>query len=246
MKVSVAQIKVQKGAIAENIKRHKAFIDIAVAHGAKAIIFPELSITGYEPELAQQLATTQDDERLDCFQDIADRDKLTIGVGIPFRTDQGIRISMVIFQPQEPRITYSKQFLHHSEIPYFINGDSPLTLNLDEHNRLSTAICYELSVPVHAATAHNSGANIYIASVLNSVTGVDKDLNLLAGIAAKYGMHVLMANYTGETGGYDCAGRTSAWNKQGGLLAQMNYQDEGLLIMDTEDDSVQEVRLPHA
>ncbi len=243
MKISVAQIKVGKGAIAENIAHHKAFIDKAVAHGAAAVIFPELSVTGYEPELAQQLAMTAEDERLDGFQDIADRDKVTIGVGIPFRVAQGIRISMVIFQPRRPRYTYSKQFLHHSEMPYFVNGDASYLVQLDAQNSFAPAICYELSVPVHAATAQENGANIYIASVLNSVAGVDKDLNLLAGIADRYGMHVLMANYTGETGGYDCAGRTSAWNRQGVLLAQMNYTDEGLLILDTEQDTVQEILL---
>lgn len=243
MKISVAQIKVGKGAIAENIAHHKTFIDKAVAHGAAAIVFPELSVTGYEPELAAELTMTAEDERMDCFQEIADRDNITIGVGIPFRVAEGIRISMAIFQPQRPRFTYSKQFLHHSEVPYFVNGDASYVAQLDAENSFAPAICYELSVPVHAATAHKSGVNIYIASVLNSVTGVDKDLNLLAGIAERYNMHVLMANYTGTTGGYDCAGRTSAWNREGVLLAQMNYTEEGLLILDTTNDTVQEIRL---
>jgi predicted amidohydrolase len=241
MKVSVAQIKVGRGDIAGNIERHKVFIKIAVAHGAEVIVFPELSVTGYEPELAETLAMSQDDERLDGFQDLADQHKLTIGVGMPTRAGNGIRISMIIFQPGQARSVYSKQFLHHSETPWFVAGDTPVTLSLDAHNKLSLAICYELSVPVHAETAFNSGASIYIASVLNSVSGVGKDLGLLSGIAAKYGMHVLMANYTGATGGYDCAGKASAWNKQGELLAQLNYQDEGLLILDTENDNVEAV-----
>lgn len=53
----------------------------------------------------------------------------------------------------------------------------------------------------------------------------------------------MMANYTGTTGGYDCAGKTSAWNKQGALLAQLSYEDEGLLIPDTENDNVAVINL---
>lgn len=53
----------------------------------------------------------------------------------------------------------------------------------------------------------------------------------------------MMANYTGITGGYDCAGKTSAWNKQGALLAQLIYEDEGLLIPDTENDNVAVINL---
>lgn len=243
MKISVAQLSVQPGAITGNIAHHKKFIDIAVARHAGAIIFPELSITGYEPELAHQLASTQDDERLNGFQDIADKSKIMIGVGLPVRVAAGIRIGMIIFQPGQPRSTYAKQFLHHSETAFFVPGDTPVTLQLGSNKKLSPAICYELSEPAHAATAHASGTDIYVASVLNSVSGVDKDINLLAAIAEKYDMHVLMANYTGTTGGYDCAGKTSVWNRQGTLLAQLGYKEEGLLILDTETDAVQQVGL---
>jgi len=56
-----------KGDIQSNIKNHKILIDLAVYNGADTIIFPELSLTGYEPELAKKLATTPDDSRFDDF-----------------------------------------------------------------------------------------------------------------------------------------------------------------------------------
>ncbi len=53
MKICVAQTRPVKGDIQGNIENHIKLIDLAVLNGADTIIFPELSITGYEPELAK-------------------------------------------------------------------------------------------------------------------------------------------------------------------------------------------------
>ena len=52
MKICAAQTRPVKGNIQQNIENHKKLINLAVVNGADIIIFPELSITGYEPELA--------------------------------------------------------------------------------------------------------------------------------------------------------------------------------------------------
>jgi predicted amidohydrolase len=235
MKISVAQTRPNKGNIEANILNHRRLIDLAITEKTDMIIFPELSITGYEPELCQDLATTQDDERFDIFQQISDTHHLTIGIGVPTRSDLGILISTVIFQPNQPRQNYSKQHLHSSETPFFVAGNHHTFL---ANNQVTLAICYELSIPEHSANAFQNGANVYIASTVNSYNGVDKDLNILANIAKNYSMTVLMANCIGQTGEYNCAGKSSVWNKQGKLLGQMNDIDEGILIFDSETGNV--------
>ena len=80
-----------------NIANHKKWIDIAIFNKADLIIFPELSLTGYEPELARDLATDQNDSRLEEFQRISDKNKITIGTGLPIKSDSGIFISIVFF-----------------------------------------------------------------------------------------------------------------------------------------------------
>jgi predicted amidohydrolase len=54
-------------------------------------------------------------------------------------------------------------------------------------------------------------------------------------------MHVLMANFTGESGGYECAGKSSVWNNNGSLLGQLNRENEGLLILNTENNQIEEI-----
>lgn len=66
-------------------------------------------MTGYEPSLAKDLVTSENDRRFDDFQSLSDKHHMTIGIGVPTISDSGIRISMIVFQPCKPRQTYSKQ-----------------------------------------------------------------------------------------------------------------------------------------
>src|SRR5262245_58955338 len=219
MRICVVQTRPIKGDIAGNVIQHQRFIDVAIENGAGIVIFPELSVTGYEPTLAQELGTSKDDPRFDVFQDLADAQKITIGIGAPTRHPAGICISMLLFRPHTPRATYSKKYIHSDEEPFFISGQSSVGLIGDENN-LALAICYELSVPEHSAAAFGSGARIYVASVAKTAKGVERAGATLSGIAQKYGMTVLMSNCVGHCDNFTAAGRTSVWNDQGVLLGQ--------------------------
>jgi predicted amidohydrolase len=232
MKICVAQTKPIKGDVQSNIDNHKKIIDLAISNRADMIIFPELSITGYEPELAEELATHQDDNRFDNFQKIADGNQVTIAIGVPTKSSEGICISMVIFQPHQPRLTYSKEYIHADEEAFFVAGKNSMGLIGNESN-LAIAICYELSVPQHSLNAFKSGAKIYVASVAKSADGVEKAFESLSGIARQYSMTVLMSNCLGKCDNFESAGRSAVWNDRGSLLGQLNDTDEGIIVFDT-------------
>jgi predicted amidohydrolase len=231
MKICAAQTKPVKGNIQTNIVNHKKLIDLAISNGADIIIFPELSLTGYEPGLAKELATDLTDKRLEDFQHTSNTRKIIIGVGMPLKNKDGISISMILFQPHQPRQVYSKKYLHADEEPFFISGESSVDL-LD--NNIALAICYEISVPEHSSNAFKRGAEIYIASVAKSISGVEKAVETLSAIADKYSMTVVMSNCIGYCDNFDCGGKTSAWNNKGSLIAQLNDTNEGILIVDTD------------
>ena len=159
MKISVAQTRPVKGDIELNIEHHKKIIELAVSYEADIIVFPELSITGYEPGLGKQLATAKDDHRFDDFQKISDTKKIIICVGMPINAGPGIHISTIIFQPGKRRQVYSKQYLHSDEEPYFANGNQQVFLTSGEH-KIALAICYELSVPAHSENSFCNGASV--------------------------------------------------------------------------------------
>lgn len=197
MKICVAQTRPIKGDIQSNIDNHKKLIHFAFSNGADIVIFPELSITGYEPELSKELTTNPDDIRFDDFQKISDTRPITIGVGVSTRNNTGTCISMVLFQPHKARQTYSKKYLHPDEEEFFISGQSSTGL-IDNKPNIALAICYELSVAEHAENAFRSGAEVYIASVAKSVNGVEKAIKRLSEIGNTYLMTVLMSNCVGQ------------------------------------------------
>jgi len=228
MKIGVAQTRPSKGYIRFNIQEHKKIINQAVSHGLDTLIFPELSLTGYEPLLANEFATDQNDPRFDDFQEISDSKKITIGIGVPTRNKNGICISMVLFQSNQSRRTYSKRYLHPDEEAFFIAGQSD-TGFLNGDQSMALAICYELSIPNHSEEAFKSGAKIYIASVAKTTDGVDRAYRSLTHIASKYSMTVLMSNCVGQCNGVECVGKSSIWNKQGDLIGALDDSTEGIL-----------------
>lgn len=237
MKICIAQTRALTGDVSKNIGNHKKFTELAISHSADLIIFPELSLTGYEPTLANELATNKDDERFRELQDLSNSRKIIIGAGMPIKDGKDVLIGMIIFQPYQPRQTYFKQYLHPDEEPYFVKGPYQKVLaEVDEH--LVMAICYEISVPKHAEQARNEGAEIYIASVAKTASGMDKAIETLAATAKKYSMVVLLSNCVGECEGKEAGGRSSVWNRKGVLLGQLDDTKEGILILDTNTQEI--------
>ena len=233
MKISVAQIKPFKGAIEKNISAHLELIELANSEQVSAVFFPELSITGYEAELAKSLATTQNDRRFDVFQKMSDLNNITIGIGTPTVGVSKPLVSMVLFQPNKERLTYSKQYLYEGEEQYFENGNTPCFIQIDRH-RIAPAICYESSVSEHSDAAISQSATIYVAAVMTNLSGINKKLNVLSNLAHKHKIIVLMSNFVGVSGGSESAGKSSIWNQKGELKGQMNSKEEGLLIYNTD------------
>ena len=233
MKICLAQTGPIKGDIESNIDNHKKIIDLALSNGADMIVFPELSLTGYEPKLAKELATSKDDSRFDDFQRISNTRQIIIAAGMPIKQDPGIVIALVIFQPQKARDTYSKKYLHPDEELYFINGKNTIGL-IGPKTNIALAICYESSVPEHSENAFKNGAEIYIASVAKTSSGVEKASKTLSDIANKYSMAVLMTNCVGPCDDFESGGKTAVWNNKGLLLEQLDDKNEGIIIFDTD------------
>jgi predicted amidohydrolase len=237
MKIAVAQTKPVTGDIESNIKNHLKLSTLAADNGADIIIFPELSLTGYEPSHAKQLATSIDDSRLQVFQQLSNEKHITVGLGLPTNAETGIHITMVLFQPNKPRQANSKMYLHADEEPFFVSGENLPGLIIND-TPIALAICYEISIPQHSENAYKSGAQLYVASVAKTVKGVEKAWAGLSDVARKYGMTVLMSNNVGMCEDGLCGGKSAAWNNKGELLGQLNDTDEGILVLDTIIDKI--------
>lgn len=233
MKLCLAQTRPVKGDFDANLANHIDLIAQAAAQQADLIVFPELSLTGYEPTLAAELATSAEDPRFAPLQALAFDHQLTIAVGMPLKADDGTTISMLIFQPNQPLTVYSKQYLHADEEPFFVSGDSIGSVPVKGHE-VGFAICYELSIAAHAEAAHASGAQLYLASVAKTEAGVAQASQRLADIARTYAIPALMVNSAGPSDNFMGAGSSAVWNAEGELVAQLDAESEGLLFFEVE------------
>jgi predicted amidohydrolase len=240
MKICLAQMLSLPGAIAANTERHLQLIRLAVSQQADMIIFPELSLTGYEPRLANKLATTPDANGFAVFREMSAAQHITIGIGAPLRRPEGITIGLLLFQPDKKTNLYEKQYLHADECPFFIPGKTNEGLTGADPN-IALAICYELSVPAHAEAALRNGAQVYLASVAKTASGVAKAAERLAGLAREHAITTLMVNCIGPCDGVTCAGQSAVWNNKGELLAQLDENHEGLLLLDTATGETQKM-----
>ncbi|WP_256819126.1 carbon-nitrogen hydrolase family protein [Pseudomonas putida] len=243
MKLCAVQLASLKGDLPGNLQRHLVCIEQAAALGAELVVFPELSLTGYEPSVARQSALPVTSARLDPLQAACDRLGITVAVGLPLPTPDGIRIGMPVFCPDAPRQAYAKQRLHDDELPYFTPGHQALLLEVGEH-RVAPAICYESMFMAHAAVARERGADLYLLSVAKTAKGIREGYAHYPEVARELGMPVLMANCVGPADTFIGAGGSAAWDSQGHLLASLDDHSEGLIVLDTHSASA--ITLPLA
>ncbi len=232
MKICAVQLRLIAGDIAANLLKHIRCVEVAAAHGAELIYFSELSLTAYEPSLAKTLAMTSVDTRLAVFQQLSDAHNLTIGVGLPMKRDEDVQIGMAWFEPKVSLSVYAKQQLHSSELTYFVSGINQLVLTNNEH-KIAPAICYESLQSSHADGAAKLGADIYLASVAKSANVLGKAIPHYPLVARQHHMFVMMANSVGVCDNWQSVGQSAAWGRDGALLAQMDSESEGCVMLNT-------------
>jgi predicted amidohydrolase len=231
MKIGGVQLR-SFGDVAGNTTKHLKFIDCAVSNRADLVFIPELSLTGYEPRLANALATDEADACLDVFQQRSDADRIIVGLGLPLWVESHVQIGMVWFTPNRPRRSYAKQQLHSDELPFFVCGNKSLILEAGD-DKLAPAICYESLQPNHAESVASLGADIYLVSVAKPEGPFRKAMLHYPAIARKHAMHVIMANCVGLSDDFVSVGQSAVWNARGELLAQMEREAEGTVMFDT-------------
>jgi predicted amidohydrolase len=237
MILAAAQTKPTRGNIEANLLDHYRLIELAVQNKAQLIVFPELSISGYEREDAQKLAFKKDDSRLDHLRKLAVENNIIIVAGAPIQIENEMFIGEFIISPDNSVSIYTKQFLHEGEDEFFESSFDYNPIITIENKKISFAICADIDNPLHAENASERETDIYIASIFFSPNGIPNAYRDLQSYAQKHKMNVLMANFSGESWGYPSAGQSAFWNNKGELVGQLNDSDSGLLLVENQNDN---------
>jgi predicted amidohydrolase len=234
-KIAAAQIASVRGNIDANVVTHAAAIQAAGEHHVSVLVFPELSLTGYEPDLAMELAVSEDDSRLFLLIALSRQHQMEVVIGAPLRNLTGKpALGAIVITGDGAIRTYRKMHLGGSERTYFDAGEAPLALTVREHT-VGIAICADSSRDTHPKAYADRGAAIYATGVFLNSEWYATDVPRLADYAARYRMLVVMANHAGSVGTYTSVGRSAVWSPGGSILVQSEGTESALLIAGNRD-----------
>lgn len=182
---------------------------------ARVVVFPELSLTGYElgaPPIAP------DDPRLaPIVAACAETGALALaGAPVP-----GPHIGLLAVDGRGVSVAYRKIHLGGPEPDHFRPGDSPAVLEVDGV-RLGLAICKDIGVPEHSARTAALGIDVYLAATAETVENTTLQENRAHRVATEHGVWVGVASFAGHTGGgfEPATGRSSIRDADGTVRAQ--------------------------
>lgn len=250
--LALAQFEPTRGDIAVNLQQHLRLIALAHCHHAHVVVFPELSLTGYELDLAAKLAGDLDDNVWQALQQEAEQTRMSLVVGAPIHAQQNKLpdlptpkpvIASILLHPLLPPTFYAKMHLHQGESHFVDAGNQHLLWQVQQHN-LALAICADSTHPLHAPACRQRAASMYLASVLISHAGYAQDAALLQHHARDLHMGVGMANFVGHSGGWHCAGQSAFWDETGQLIAQAPCDASGILLLTEQAHGWQSQFLP--
>lgn len=227
--VAAAQAVSSRGAVEANLERHCRLAERAAAEGVEVLVFPELSATGYELDVAPKLAFAAGDDRLEPVLEVAAASQVVLSVGAPIRLDSGLHIGAFVIEPDRSARIYTKRHLFGDEKAVFEPGDRDPLLDLGD-DRAVFAICADTSHPEHAAAAAERGASLYLAGVFFDPESYPTSAARLSGYAAGHAMAVVMANAGGPATGFEAAGRSAVWSDSGALVACLDGLGPGLAV----------------
>lgn len=236
-RIAAAQVPSLSGEIERNIETHVAAVKTAAAMGVSVLVFPELSLTGYEPELAATQALAVEDTRLSPFSELAQRHRMHLVVGAPLANGDGKPgLGAILFGPDGTRQTYAKMHFGGTEPSYFAPGDKPLMF-VSHGQKVGLSICADSSAPSHPETYASLGATVYAAGVFLNAEWYASDAPRLAGYASCHRLLVVMANHATSVGTFTSVGRSAAWSPDRELLAQASGDEDALVIATCERGS---------
>jgi len=228
--------------VSANVAEHVRLARLAAAEGAGLALFPELSLTGYEIVLAEELALAKDDSRLAPLQEVAAASNLILIAGAPVRIEPRLHIGAFIIYPDGTTELYTKQrmgafppsascdgVVPPAEATAFQSGDRNPLVRIGKHVA-AMAVCADIGSPAHPQQAAERGARAYLASMFVIPSEYDGEVTKLRHYAAQHQMLVACANFGSASGGLASAGRSAIWSPTGEPLVQLGSRGAGVAV----------------
>jgi len=240
--LAVAQTAPRRGDVAANLAEHLALLELAATEGVGVLVFPELSLTGYELDLAEELAFLEEDPRIEPLRSAVDSTGVRLVVGAPIRLGASLHIGAFLLGPGRTLEVYTKERLGvivpgappsagapPPEGDVFVSGTLHPGISLSD-GPAAIAICADAGHPGHATRAAEGGSSRYLVSAFVLPGELEAEVRRLRETAVRHSMTVGLANYGGPSGGLPSGGRSALWSPGGEVVAQLESVGVGLAL----------------
>ncbi|MDR7274355.1 carbon-nitrogen hydrolase family protein [Catenuloplanes atrovinosus] len=216
VRLAVAQPECVARDVAANARAHADLV--RRAEGARVVVFPEMSLTGYE--LDAPPLSPGDPRLAPLVEACAETGALALA-GAPVGTAAGKHIGVLAVDGTGARVAYRKMFVGGAEPEFMTPGDEPAAVTVDGV-RLGLAVCKDTGVPEQAARTAALGIDAYLAGVLDHAHERHVHGERARRIAAEHGVWVAFASFAGGTGfGFtEAAGHSTIWAPDGRVVAE--------------------------
>lgn len=216
LSIAVAQPLCVAHDVSANVGAH---VSLVRAAGARVVVFPELSLTGYEMDAA---AVDPDDERLAPLIDACTEADAIAFAGAP-TSEAGVdHISMLKISGHSTEVVYRKMYIGDDEVGRFSPGPAPAVVEIDGW-RLGLAICKDTGVVDHVEQTAALGIEVYVAGVLEHQSDAGAVEERATRTAIDHGVWAVTASFSAPTGaGYQSpAGGSGIWQPDGSCLQRL-------------------------
>ncbi|MEV4417511.1 carbon-nitrogen hydrolase family protein [Catellatospora sp. NPDC049609] len=221
--IAAAQPPVLAYDVVANAAAHAEAIRAAQA---RVVVFPELSLTGYELDAP---VLGPDDARLAPIVAACAQAGALALVGAPVPGDAGREhIALLAVDGGGARVAYRKVWVDESE-NRFSPGPGPVVIEVDGW-RLGLAICRDTRFAEHDAATAALGMDVFVAAVLEHERDAHVPGERARRVIADRGVPVATASFAGGTGGgFDrAAGGSTVWAHDGTVLAEAGREPGGI------------------
>jgi len=183
------------------------------------VVFPELSLTGYELDAD---LVEPDDAALDPVLAACRSTGSVALAGAPIPGPGGrAYIAMLAVSPGGVAVLYRKQWIGGDEAARFSPGDEPAVTEVDGW-RIGVGICRDTGIGDHVERMAALGIDVYAAGLVHRADELCEQERRAVSIAGSCRAYVAFASFAGPTGGgyQETAGSSAIWSPAGDVLAR--------------------------
>ena len=230
-KLAVAQLSAVRADKDANLEKMAGAMAEAASAGARAILFPELSITGYVlTEEVRAMAEMAAGPSLQRLGELARQHDMVTVCGWPEASDEGLVYDSAAVIERDGSLlnVYRKTHLWGKEADVFSAGDRLLAFDTSL-GRIGVAICYDMEFPETARLLALDGARMVLSLTATTDPFAPYQAVYTRARAMENSIYVATANTVGDLDGRHFFGESSIVGADGDVIRMAGRQDQILV-----------------